>query len=50
MELPLALAKTPETIANPPLASDLIPVTVGTSAQCIVTSINGVAVTQDLAN
>ena len=50
MELHLALAKTPETIANPPLASDLIPVTVGTNAQCIVTSINGVAVTQDPAN
>jgi len=50
MELHLALERTPETTANPPLASDLIPVRVGTNAQCTVTSINGIAVTQDPAN
>jgi hypothetical protein len=50
MELHLALERTPDTIANPPLASDPIPVTVGTNAQCTVTSVNGVAVTQDPAN
>jgi hypothetical protein len=50
MELHLALERTPDTIANPPLRSDLIPVTVGTNAQCTVTSINGMAVTQDPAN
>jgi hypothetical protein len=52
MELHLALTRTPETIADPEmrLTSDLIPVTVGTNAQCTVTSINGVAVTQDPAN
>jgi hypothetical protein len=49
MELHLALARTPETIANP-LRSDPIPVTVGTNAQCDVTSINGVTVVQDTAN
>jgi hypothetical protein len=52
MELHLALEETPETIANPDLrlTSDRIPVTVGTNAQCNVTSINGVEVTQELVN
>lgn len=50
MELHLALEKTPETISDPPLRSATVDVTVGTNAQCHVTTINGVAVTQEFAN
>jgi hypothetical protein len=50
MELHLAGARTPDTIADPPLRSATVPVTVGTNAQCNVTSINGVEVVQDPVN
>ena len=50
MELHLAGNRDPDTLANPPLRSDRIEVTVGTDAQCNVTSINGVAVTQEPVN
>jgi hypothetical protein len=44
-------ADTPETQENPRFRSATVdPVTVGTDAQCNVTSINGVAVTQDPVN
>lgn len=51
MELHLDGNNTPETQANPRFRSATVdPVTVGTDAQCNVTSINGVAVTQEPAN
>jgi hypothetical protein len=51
MELHLDGADTPETQENPLFRSATVdPVTVGTDAQCNVTSINGVAVTQEPAN
>jgi len=50
MELHLDLTRTSDTMADPFFTSGIIPVTVGTNAQCTVTSINGVAVTQDPAS
>lgn len=50
MELDLDGERTPETMADPLFKSATIPVTVGTNAQCDVTSINGVAVEQEPAN
>jgi len=51
MELHLDGADTLETQANPLFRSATVdPVTVGTDAQCNVTSINGVAVIQDPVN
>ena len=51
MELHLDGANTSETQANPLFRSATVdPVTVGTDAQCNVTSINGVEVTQEPAN
>ena len=51
MELHLDGANTPQTQANPRFRSATVdPVTVGTDAQCNVTSINGVAVTQEPVN
>jgi hypothetical protein len=51
MELHLDGNNTPQTQANPRFRSTTVdPVTVGTDAQCNVTSINGVAVTQEPVN
>ena len=50
MELHLDLTRTPETMADPVFTSESIPVTIGTNQQCAVTSVNGVAVTQEPAN
>lgn len=47
IELHLAGNRDPETLADPPLVSTTIDATVGTDAQCSVTSLNGVAVVEE---